>query len=123
MQITKDDLRKTYRNLSNDEIEHLIFHETSFTSVALEVLKEEVYRRRLPNSWSSRVDEKGGTLHSGGFGRNINQIKTPSEPFSIINAIALVLGALFPALSEIAFIVIWVLLCYVVYVVVDSFFS
>ena len=59
MQTSKDDLRKTYKSLSNEEIERLIFHESSFTCDALDALKEEVHRRRLPSSWTARVNEKG----------------------------------------------------------------
>lgn len=122
MQITKDDLRKTYRNLSNDEIERLIFHETSFTSDAIDILKEEVHRRRLPRSWTEQVDEKGGASYLGGRGRSTNYVDTPQEPLSVSKVIAILLGASLPTLSEIAFIVIWISLCYVIYLLVDFFF-
>ena len=119
MQVTKDDLRKTYRKLSNGEIEHLIHHESSFLPVAKEVLKEEVVRRRLPSSWASRVDEKGDPPRSGRYTGQVRSAQTSSGPFAIIGVI---FGVLLPGLAEIAFFGVWFLLCYVAYLIVDYFF-
>ena len=122
MQVTKDDLRKTYRKLSNGEIEHLIHHESSFIPAAKEVLKEEVVRRRLPSSWASRVDEKGDVPRSGRYTGQVRSAQNSSGPFAIIGEIFGFLFSMFPGPAEIAFFGVWFLLCYIAYLVVDYFF-
>lgn len=122
MQVTKDDLRKTYRKLSNGEIEHLIHHETSFTPTAKEVFKEEIERRRLPGSWASIVDGKGEVSHLGYHERKVDYVEGSPGPLGILGAIAGFFTILFPTLLEIAFFGVWFLLCYVAYLVVDYFF-
>ena len=122
MQVTKDDLRKTYRKLSNGEIEHLIHHETSFTPTAKEVFKEEIERRRLPGSWASIVDGKGEVSHLGYHERKVDYVEGSPGPLGILGAIAGFFTILFPTLLEIAFFGVWFLLRYVAYLVVDYFF-
>jgi hypothetical protein len=122
VQVTKDDLRKTYRKLSNGEIEHLIHHESSFLPIAKEVLKEEVKRRRLPSSWAERVDEKGDPPRSGRYTGQVSSAQPSSGPSSIIGEI---LGFLFsglPGPAELAFFGVWLLLCYIAYHVVNYLF-
>ncbi len=122
MQVTKDDLRKTYRKLSNGEIEHLIHHETSFTPTAKEVFIEEIERRRLPGSWASIVDGKGEVSHLGYHERKVAYVEDSPGPLGILGAIAGFFTMLFPTLLEIAFFGVWFLLCYIAYLVVDYFF-
>jgi len=123
VQVTKDDLRKTYRKLSNGEIEHLIHRESSFLPVAKEVLKEEVVRRRLPSSWASRVDEKGDPPRSGRYTGQVKSAQTSSWPFAIIGVLFdFFCGVTLSFLAEIAFLGVWLLLCYIAYLFVNYFF-
>lgn len=115
MEITKNELQKTYQELSNDEIEYLVYQETSLTPAAKEALKEEIERRQLSGEWIKIVDEKDGEPPSedneleGGAARS---------PFGLL---APIFEALFPSFNQIAFVVVWFLLCYVAYLVVNYF--
>jgi hypothetical protein len=122
MEITTKELRKTYQELSNDEIEYLVYQETSLTPAAKEVLKEEIERRQLPGEWINIVDEKEGASPCGDQELKVRSVRSSSGPFSyLFNVVAWFVEDFLFSFRQIAFFALWFLLCYVAYLIVNYF--
>ena len=123
MEITTNELRKAYQELSNDEIEYLVYQETSLTPAAKEVLKEEIERRQLSGEWINIVDEKEGASPCGDQELKVRSVRSSSGPFSnFFNYIvAWFVDEFLFSFRQIAFLALWLLLCYVAYLIVNYF--
>lgn len=117
MEITTNELRKAYQELSNDEIEYLVYQETSLTPAAKEVLKEEIERRQLSGEWINIVDEKEGASPCGDQKLKVRSVRSSSGPFSnFFNYIvAWFVDEFLFSFRQIAFLALWLLLCYVAF--------